>query len=77
MKTNTITITAYDAANILDLANNLKGEAAMEEYGIMLSDPSDEQLRGLSHEALLRFYANVRTLVRMINMQLDIEGKEG
>ena len=66
----TLSISAYDAENIVDLADCLQGEQALEDYGTMLSDPSDEQLRGLSNESILRFYANVRTLVQLINKTL-------
>lgn len=69
----TLSISAYDAANIIDLAGCLEGEQALEDYGTMLSDPSDEQLRGLSHESIIRFYSNVRTLVNLINRTLNKE----
>ena len=74
--TKVITLSLFDAANILDLANNLQGETAIEEYGLMISDPSDEQLRCLCSDAILKFYSNVRTLVHMINFQLDTKRKE-
>lgn len=67
----TLSISAYDAANIVDLAECLEGEKAIEDYGTMLGSPSDEQLRGLSNESILRFYANVRSLVHLINKTLN------
>lgn len=78
MPTKTITIPAIIAANIVDMANDLRGETALEDYGIMISDPSDEQLRGISHESLLRFYVNAKTLTRYINREIDslLKGKE-
>lgn len=76
MQSKTITLSVLDASNILDLASCLQGEQALEDYGVMLSDPSDEQLRGLSNESVLRFYSNVRTLVHMLNRTLNQEGKE-
>lgn len=76
MLSKTLTIPVLDASNILDLAASLQGEQALEDYGVMLSDPSDEQLRGLSNESMLRFYSNVRTLVHMLNRTLNQEGKE-
>lgn len=76
MQSKTITLSVLDADNILDLASCLQGEQALEDYGVMLSDPSDEQLRGLSNESVLRFYSNVRTLVHMLNRTLNQEGKE-
>lgn len=72
-KDETLSISAYDAGNIVEYAKCLEGEQALEDYGTMLCDPTDEQLRGLSHESIIRFYSNVRMLVHMINKTLDKE----
>ena len=70
-RTKTISLSALEAANILELASDLKGEQAIEDYGIMLGDPSDEQLRGLSTESIIRFYSNVKSLVRLLNWKFE------
>jgi len=66
-RTKTITIQTIDASNIIDLANNLRGEDALEDLSILLSDPDDEQLKAITLESILRFYGNARVLTRVIN----------
>ena len=73
MQTKTVTISLFDAATIKDIANSLKGEDALEDLSIMLHDPEDEQLRGIALESVLKFYANARTLTRVINDHIKIE----
>lgn len=71
-RTKAISLSVFDAANIVDLANDLQGEEAIEDVTLLLSDATDEQLRGLALESMLKFYANVRILTKAINKALKI-----
>lgn len=73
MQTKTITLSLFDAANIKGMANSLCGEDALEDLSVMLHDAEDEQLRGMAVESILKFYANARTLTRVINDCIKIE----
>lgn len=76
MKTETITISAFDAASIRGIANSLQGNIAMEEYGLFLSDTSNKELQGRASDALIQFFANAQFLVRELNTILQSEGQE-
>lgn len=71
-RTKAISLSVFDASNIVDLANDLHGEEAIEDVTLLLSDATDEQLRGLALESMLKFYANVRILTKAINKALKI-----
>ena len=65
-RAKTISVSKLEAINILDLVNDLGGETAIEEFSIFLGDTSDEQLRGMAAESILRFYANTRILASLL-----------
>ena len=73
MPTKTITISTFYAATIKDMANNLKGEEALENLAIMLNDTADEHMRGMAVESVLKFYANARVLAGYINDCFNLE----
>ena len=66
-RTKAISMSVYDASYIVDLANDLHGEEALEDISLMLFDTTDEQMRGIALESILKFYANVRVLTKAIN----------
>lgn len=72
-RTKAISLSVFDASNIIDLANDLHGEEALEDVSLMLSDFTDEQMRGIALESLMKFYANVRILTKAINNALKID----
>lgn len=67
MNKDTISLSLFDASNIIELANNLNGEEALENVSLSLIDSSDEQAKGLALESLLKFYANARLLTKSLN----------
>lgn len=71
MQANDITISAFDASTIIGLANSLNEDTAMEEYGLFLTDTSDEQQQGFASKQILMFFANVKVLVRELNTILQ------
>ena len=71
-RTKAISLSVYDAANIIDLANNLQGEEALEDISLMLFDLEDENMRGMALESILKFYANVRILTKAIHRSIKI-----
>ena len=72
-RTKAISLSVLDASNIVDLANDLQGEEALEDLSLMLFDTTDEQMRGMALESILKFYANVRTLTKTINRTLKLD----
>ena len=72
-RTKAISLSVYDASNIVDLANDLHGEEALEDISLMLFDTSDEQMRGIALESILKFYANVRVLTKAINRTIQFD----
>lgn len=72
-RTKAISLSVYDALNIVSLANELDGEEALEDISLMLFDLSDEQMRGIALESILKFYGNVRTLTKAINRALKLD----
>lgn len=72
-RTKAISLSLFDASNIIDLANDLHGEEAIEDVSLMLSDINDEQMRGIALESILKFYANARILTKAINNALKTE----
>lgn len=72
-RTKAIYLSFLDASNIVDLANDLQGEEALEDLSLMLFDTEDEQMRGMALESILKFYANVRTLTKTINRTLKLD----
>ena len=72
MNKKSVTLSAYDAANILHLTNDLQAEDALEDISCMLLDPSDEQMRGIALESVLKLYASIRTLTRVVNSSIKI-----
>ena len=71
-RTKAISLSVYDASNIIDLANDLKAEEALEDISLMLLNTNDEQMKGMALESLLKFYANVRVLTRAIKNSIKI-----
>ena len=71
-RTKAISLSVYDAANIIDLANDLQGEEALEDISLMLFDLEDENMRGMALESILKFYANVRILTKAIHRSIKI-----
>ena len=71
-RTKAISLSALDAANLINLANDLNGEEALEDVSLMLFDLQDETMRGMALESLLKFYANVRLLTKAINKSIKI-----
>ena len=71
-RTKAISLSVSEASNIIDLANGLKGEEALEDISLMLFDTSDEQMRGMALESVLKFYANARVLTKVINRTLKL-----
>ena len=71
-RTKAISLSVYDAANIIDLANDLHGEEALEDISLMLFDLEDENMRGMALESILKFYANVRILTKAIHRSIKI-----
>ena len=72
-RTKAISLSVYDALNIVNLANELDGEEALEDISLMLFDLSDEQMRGMALESILKFYASVRILTKAINRTLKLD----
>lgn len=72
-RTKAISLSVLDASNIVDLANDLQGEEALEDLSLMLFDTSDEQMRGMALESILKFYASVRILTKAINRTLKLD----
>lgn len=72
-RTKAISLSVYDALNIVNLANDLDGEEALEDISLMLFDLSDEQMRGIALESILKFYGNVRILTKTINRALKLD----
>ena len=66
-RTKAISLSVFDASNIVCLANDLHGEEALENVSLLLFDTSDEQMRGIALESILKFYASVRLLTKSIN----------
>jgi hypothetical protein len=66
-RTKVISLSLFDASHIIELANNLNGEEALENVSLLLIDSSDEQAKGMALESLLKFYANVRLLTKSLN----------
>lgn len=73
MKSNTITISAYDVATILDLAKDLHAEEALEDAAIVFNTTGHEDLKSDAAKSLLHFYACVQSLVRTLETKLKIE----
>lgn len=71
-RTKAISLSVSDANNILNLANDLNGEEALEDVSLMLFDLEDETMRGMALESILKFYANVRLLTKAINRSIKI-----
>ena len=71
-RTKAISLSVSEASNIIDLANDLKGEEALEDISLMLFDTSDEQMRGMALESILKFYANARVLTKVINKTIKL-----
>ena len=71
-RTKAISLSVYDAANIIDLANDLHGEEALEDVSLMLFDLEDENMRGMALESILKFYVNVRILTKAIHRSIKI-----
>jgi len=69
-RAKTISLPELEFFNIVDLVNDLQGESALEDFALFLGDTSDEQLRGMAAESLLKFYANTRTVTALINRLL-------
>lgn len=72
-RATTISLSVFDASNIVCLANDLHGEEALENISLMLFDSSDEQMRGLALESILKFYASVRLLTKSINEAIKFD----
>ena len=72
-RTKAISLSVFDASNIVCLANDLHGEEALENISLMLFDSSDEQMRGLALESILKFYASVRLLTKSINEAIKFD----
>lgn len=72
-RTKAISLSVYDVSNIVDLANDLHAEEALEDVSLMLFDTSDEQMRGMALESILKFYASVRILTKTINRTLKLD----
>lgn len=73
MQSKTITLSAYDAGNILDLAHDLHAEEALEDAAFVFNSKGDEDMKSDAAKSLLHFYACVQTLVRTLETNLKIE----
>lgn len=65
-----ITLSRYDAQSILDLAQDLHAEQALEDAAFIFNTIGEEDMKGEAARSLLKFYANVRVLVTCLNNKL-------
>lgn len=70
MRNNTVSITNEDVRDILDTANSLQGEEAIEEIIRFIDHPNDVGTGDLALKAVARFYSNARFLKELLQKTL-------
>lgn len=70
---NVVTVALFDAKYIIDFANELGGEQAIEDCVYLCDTSEDDIAKGCALQSLTTFYANVRNLVRMLNTNLIVK----
>lgn len=67
MKDNgTVSIRHEEIAEIMDMANSLKGEEAVEGIIRFIDCPKDSMTGDIALKSIIRFYSNVRYLRELI-----------
>lgn len=71
-RAKTISLSAFEAGTILDYAHDLHAEQALEDAAFIFNTIGEEDMKGEAARSLLKFYANVRCLVREIESAIKI-----
>lgn len=69
---NTVSIRREDIADIMDIANSLKGEEAVEDIIRFIDYPNDSTAGDIALKSVVRFYSKVRYFQELIQSTLTV-----